>query len=537
MFKSKILKLSKIVFEAFLVTALLCILQLLDENMFRSNEVDVLPLAKQYIEPSWLPNDWYLNQPPSYRLLFQILIGKVIVTWGFLAGSIVGRIICYFLIGLGLVLIKRSIGLSLPLLLLAVFGFMANQSFAAGELIVSGVQAKVFSYGFVLIAIGLLLRRSYYWMALMLGLATSFHVLAGGWSFVTVVGLLILKWNACKMNFRYLGGIFLIYLISSSFSLKAVIDQLVTPSPQSIFSPSFIYVFLRLPHHLNPLSWSWTWVVQMIVYLGIMGLSILLLKQIQIHKINNKENYIASVRLFEFTLISLIPFIIGVAIAPFDSQGSLLQYYPFRVGSAMLPLNSCLLFGCAVDNVFNGKKIQFILIGSIFLLSLLLTQPIFNFKNQLLSLPEFPSELQQVSTGQKNLSNWVKNNTPKNALLITPPGSFNSFSWLAERSTVAKFKMFPQTKLGIIEWYERMRDLSGNNSTILAADQENIKLNKKGFELEKELDKGYFSLTNQQVNLLMDKYQSNYFVTETKHKLDLSIVYSNAQYIIYSQAK
>ncbi len=220
----------KIGFEVLGITAFLCILQLLDANMSRSNEVDILPLAKQYANPNWVPGDWYLNQSPGYRLIFQILIGNLIVAWGFLATSIVGRILCYSLIASGLVLIKRRLGLSLPLLLLAIFAFMTAQSFAAGELIVSGLQPKVFSYGFVLLALGAMLSRSYYWMALMLGLATSFHVLVGGWSFLMLLGLLILRWNTCRMNFRRFGGIVLIYLIASSFSVKAVLEQLFNPS-------------------------------------------------------------------------------------------------------------------------------------------------------------------------------------------------------------------------------------------------------------------------------------------------------------------
>ncbi len=80
---------------------------LLNDNMGSTNEVDVLPLAKQYVDPSWIPKDWYLNQPPGYRLLFETLFGRLIVAWGFLATSVVGRLICYGLVVLGLVLIGR----------------------------------------------------------------------------------------------------------------------------------------------------------------------------------------------------------------------------------------------------------------------------------------------------------------------------------------------------------------------------------------------------------------------------------------------
>jgi hypothetical protein len=55
------------------VTAFLSLKLLLDSNMGGSgwNEVDVLPLAKHYADPTWIPGDWYLNQPPGYRLLFH----------------------------------------------------------------------------------------------------------------------------------------------------------------------------------------------------------------------------------------------------------------------------------------------------------------------------------------------------------------------------------------------------------------------------------------------------------------------------------
>ncbi|MGF1937879.1 MAG: DUF6798 domain-containing protein [Nostoc sp. ChiQUE02] len=537
-------KLYKIGFEVLAITALLCILQLLDANMSRSNELDILPLAKQYANPNWVPGDWYLNQSPGYRLIFQILIGNLILAWGFLATSVVGRILCYCLIALGLVLIKRRLGLSLPLLLLAVFVFMTAQSFAAGELIVSGVQPKVFSYGFVLLAIGAMLSKSYYWMALMLGLATSFHVLVGGWSFLMLLVLLILRWNTCSMNFRRFGGIVLIYLIASSFSVKAVLEQLFNPQPESPIFTSYIYVFLRLPHHLNPLSWSPSWWIKLTMYLVVLIITTILLRRIQQSSARNhksiydfSEQYIASMRLLDFTIISLIPFFLGIAVAPFDSNGNFLQYYPFRVGSAILPLNTCLLFACLLERTFVGKKRQLLLLGSILLLSFLMTKPTITFKNQLLSLSQFPSSLQGVSLEEKSLCAWVRDHTSRDTILISSPASFDSFTWLAERPTIAKFKLFPQNKLGILEWYERMRDLSGNNPSILPVISKELKIKTKGFELQQVLDNGYYSLTTAQVNFLMAKYQSDYFVTSVKHKLDLSIIYRNPQYLIYQKAK
>lgn len=326
------------------VMALINLKFLLNDNMGSTNEVDVLPLAKQYVNPSWISEDWYLNQPPGYRLLFEILFGRLILAWGFLVTSVLGRLLCYGLVALGLVLIGRRLNLSLPLLLLAVGLFIytnRGQGIAASEWLLGGLEAKSVAYGLVLLAIALMLMAQYRIMALTLGLATSFHVLVGGWAFIAVLGWLALRWKTRIESIWYLGLLLVIYLSASAFAIKPVLEQLFAPLPTGLGKPSYIYVFLRLPHHLNPLSWSSDWWIKPTVYLLLLTLSFVLLWRQEPDRLS--EHYIACRSLFELTSISLIPFILGIAIAPFDNQGRLLQYYPFRLGDVMLPLNTCLL--------------------------------------------------------------------------------------------------------------------------------------------------------------------------------------------------
>lgn len=52
---------------------------LLDDNMGSTNEVDVLPSAHQYADPNSILGNWYLNQSPSYRLLFETLNGELVL--------------------------------------------------------------------------------------------------------------------------------------------------------------------------------------------------------------------------------------------------------------------------------------------------------------------------------------------------------------------------------------------------------------------------------------------------------------------------
>jgi hypothetical protein len=578
--------------EILAVMAFLSLWLLLKLNM-SGNEVDVLPLARQYADPTWIPGDWYLNQPPGYRMLFQTLFGRLIVSWGFLATSITGRLLSYGLVAAGLVFIARKLGLNLlllllaltlffyphyyrgfagsigllqvgninwvallvlllaiglmlagkklgiglqfPLLLLAVSLFLIAdngpwmpQGLAAGESLVSGLETKVFAYGFVLLAIGLMLRGRNRPMALLLGLATSFHVLVGGYAFLTVLGWLVLRRKTRLLNLREFGLILLLYLAGSAFAIQSVLEQLLLPIPTGALLPSFIYVFLRLPHHLNPLLWSSNSWVNLIAYLLIcaIGASVIWLNRINRLTGEFSEHYAAHIGLFEFTLISLIPFVLGLAIAPFDSQGRFLQYYPFRLADIMLPLNACLLFACALQLSFTGKKARWVLaVCCSLLLTWIVIPQLDIFQSDFRELSLFPSQQQGVNPEWKDLCDWVRSNTPKDAIVVSPPVDFDNFTWLAERPIPAKYKLMAQNKEGILEWYERLRNLSGGFRGVNHLRNFN-----------KQLSDGYNRLTTQQAEALMAKYQASYLVTGIEHRLELPVAYRNLSYVVYKNS-
>lgn len=497
------------------------------------NEIDVLPLAKQYANPMWIPGDWYLNQPPGYRVLFQTLFGKLAVVWGLLATSIIGRLLCYGLLASGLVLLGRKLGLSLLSLLFAV-GLLLYvnryQSMVAYEWLVGGLEPKSVAYGLLLLAIGLMLEGRYRPMALMLGLATSFHVLVGGWAFLVVVEWLILKRRNHFRNIWYPGSILLIYLAASAFAIGPVLEQVFSSTPTASVAPSYIYVFLRLPHHLNPNSWSSDWWIRPLLYSLVLGVSVAMLRRKQQSE-KSVKNYATCMGLAEFTVLTLVPFIFGLAIAPFDSQGTLLQYYPFRLGDILLPLNTYLLFACALEQTLTDRAKRVFLVLCLVLLSLVCSIQAVNFHKQLLALREFPSADQGVDSEWKAMCAWVRNNTPKNAVVVSPPVEFTNFTWLAERPTIAKFKLLPQTKAGILAWYERLDNLSGELSTWTTMKSKNLTKSDMG----EMLTNGYNNLTTDQVEKLMVKYRADYLVTQIGHQLTLPIAYQNSLYILYGK--
>ncbi|MGL5835033.1 MAG: DUF6798 domain-containing protein [Waterburya sp.] len=527
---------SKTALETVIVLIFLCLRLLLDSNMSGLvwNEVDVLPLAKQFAAPDWIPNDWYLNLETNYRALFQVIFGWLIVHWGFLPTSIIGRLICHALVAWGIVLLGQKLGLSLSYLLLAAIAVTYQgslQGAIAGEWFVGGLEAKAVAYGLILLAIPLMLQRKYLLMTILLGLATSFHVLVGGWAVITTLGWFCVRPKERLLQLGQQGWLLpIIYLIASAGAIPGSLQQLLSSPPSGNISPAFIYVFLRLPHHLNPFAWHPILWLRLIIYLAILVGCIIALKQKADAKGWKAKDY-ARFELAEFTLISLIPFVAGVAIAFFDHQGTWLQYYPFRFGDMMLPLTTCLLFACYLETKFATQKPK-LRLWLVACLSCILFVQVAFFTQQAIAVPTFPSEQQDVDFQWKLMSDWIRDHTAEDAIIISHPWKLANFTWMTERATIAKLKLFPQTKEAILEYYERLNDLSGGAVAKIYFGNEELDQRKT----VKAISAGFSHLNTAQVQNLMTKYKSHYFLTDSSHYLDLPIVHTQAEYILYKQA-
>lgn len=522
-----------------LVLLLITLKCLLLENMGETNELDVLPLARQFVNPNWIPADWYLNQPSHYRLLFEAIAGQSIEVWGFLATSIAGRFFCYCLVAAGLVLMQRRLGLSLPLMLPAVAWILYwnnGRGLIAREWIVGALEAKAIAYGLVLLGLAALLHCRYRWTAFCLGLATSFHVLVGGWTSLVVLvwGL----WRRSKIGlnrFQWL-QIGLIYLASSAAAISPILRQLASPTPNSEVSPSLLYVFVRLGHHLNPLTWTPLWIPGFILYGVLLTASMVFLERR--HRAvdaaqtgsatEQTQQFLAQKTLFELTLLALVPFLLGVAIARFDAQGRLLQFYWFRLGDVMLPLSTVLLASCAIQQWAAPKVLSRLKLGCIAGIAVLISLQFFTFQEQLAELRSFPivdPDLQAICT-------WIKRRTPKETIVITPPVELTRFTWLSERGTIAKFKFLPQNKASLVEWYRRLRDLGGGTFPI-SADYRNRP--NRG-EISQALTTGYNRLSTRQVRDLMQKYGATYFLTQSTRQLNLPIARRTETLTLYRRS-
>jgi len=512
------------IIEIVIVTSFFCLYFLLDDNMGRVNEVNILPFARQHADPSWVPQDWYYNLPSSYRGPFIAIFGNFASVFGFLATSIVGRIVAFSLVATGFVFLARTLRLKLILLLVAVTALLLstnNQGLIAHEWIIIALEPKVIAYGFLLIGISFMLRENYRLMALFLGLTISFHVLVGGWALIAVMIWLLFYRREIFANLKTLTSLGMIYLLAACLAIPPIIKELTTvTTPDGKLDPSYIYVHLRTPHHLNPLSWSLElWKEQPLIYSIIFVITFFILWKWKEHK---------AVQLGVFALCTMIPFVFGLIIAPLDTQGKLLQYYPFRLGDIMFPLITCLLFVYLLQVI--GWKSQFGKKALMLVCLIVLGNSIFvqgkDFYESALTLPQFPSKPQMVSPEWKDMCYWIRDNINSEERFISHPINDINFTWLSERATIVKYKFVPPVSSEVNKWFQRLNDLSGTVDITKASSKEEIK---------SLINKGYSTLNTEQFQQLMEKYEANYLVTRSDKQLNFNIVYQNKNYILYSQ--
>ena len=119
---------------AVVIFVLLSLAFVLSGNL-SSNELGRLMLAKRYAQPDYLPTDWYLNiETGGPRLLFLVIFGPLTRWMPLLWVSIMGRLLGYALLSLGLARIAHK--LRLDLLAVVVVGGLfcwLGHSLAAGE--------------------------------------------------------------------------------------------------------------------------------------------------------------------------------------------------------------------------------------------------------------------------------------------------------------------------------------------------------------------------------------------------------------------
>lgn len=115
---------------------------------------------------------------------------------------------------------------------------------------------------------------------------------------------------------------------------------------------------------------------------------------------------------------------------------------------------------------------------------------------------------------------WVRLNSPEDAVFITPP-YIEDFRLGANRAIVVDFKAFTFKDQSIIEWRSRIADVTNN-----------IEFKFRGNRGE-ELRNGFESLNESDFIRISKKYHAQYLFIEKTKKLNFKELYENDEYIVY----
>jgi hypothetical protein len=381
----------------------------------------------------------------------------------------------------------------------------------AGEWVVGGVEAKCFAYGFVLLALRELVDRRWNWVWLLLGAATAFHPLVGGWSVVVCSGIWLLEdrreMGVLTMLPGLVGGLLL--------GLIGVLPALALTWNESagvVAEANRIYVFDRLPHHLALLSLPRNEVMIRLARHGVLLVALAVFGRAVRHTPVRRAVQFA----WGAAALALVGLVIELALSHDPALAArLLRYYWYRLTDFAAAMAVALAATSLIAAGMGQQKkwATWGLLAAVLLAGAFITNVV---RHRLINpVPPADAKMDDFNLWV-DVCQWVAENTPPDALFLTPRLN-HSFKWRTGRPEVVIRKDIPQDAAAIVEWHRRMRDIFYDE------DAEDF-ANPIG---------SLSDLGTQSVADLARKYGAHYVLTERDQLLSLPVAYWNDEYVVY----
>lgn len=487
------------------------------------NETHYLAKAKQYWQPEWCEGDLFLESGKAH-VTFYWTVGVLtkwlelpIVAW-------IGRLVAWLMLAFAWERLSHSAtaapfrGLLSAMLLVA----LIDWTNFAGEWVIGGVEGKCFAYAFVFWGLAELNANRWQRVWPLLGVASAFHVLVGGWS-VIAAGLVWL--SAAKADRPPVRSMLLPLILGGILALPGVLPALqltIAVSPEEVSEANQIYVFDRLPHHLAPLTLKTSELSKKALRFSalLLGFAWLRFFCTRIGSRSKESSSRAVDLLMRFALAALLISVTGLAWELATAShpalsAKLLKFYLFRLADIAVPVATAVGIVWLTEQLFQAKSQWgiLLLLASIALPSLHLV----DLSRSRLENPLPPAERRlRDPTAFREACHWARAHTSKDALFLVPRGA-QAFKWHAGRSDLVTWKDVPQNARDLIVWRDRHDDVwprfdaQGNRIPILS-------LAKQG---------------TQRIRELAERYELDYLLTQEYPPLSLPVAYANDTYTIY----
>ncbi len=452
------------------------------------NEPHYLCKAKHFWQPEWCARDFFLASPNAHTV-FYVAVGWPTRWLSLEQTAWIARAASTLVLAVGWVSLTTRL-LSTrwsPLAACWVFLAFASCGNLSGEWLVGGVEGKVVCYGLLFAAFGQVLRDRIVPAGALAGLAVSFHPVVGAWGLLAFVGACLANFGLWILDFGLerrpdsclqskienrkskILSLLLIVLLSLP-GLIPVLFLLLEAAPAATkYSATYIQVYFRLAHHLDPMKFPLR---------AYAGYAVLLELWMSLAR---GESPTAGHRLFHrvvgwSVLFAFVGLLIGLGPRPanlmpfFAERMHLLKFYPFRLVDVLMPLAvSVAVLGWlerrAAQNAANESKLSGIrpplrkhgegLTPGVGMCALLFVLAL----GRAHSVTEVNRYSGELRADWIDACRWINRHLPADALVQTPHNGW-AFKWFAERAEYVAFKDCPQDAVGIVEWNRRLNFLT-----------------------------------------------------------------------------
>jgi hypothetical protein len=499
------------------------------------NEPHYLCRLKHYWCPPWGAGDLFLDSPDAH-FMFVWTFGWLTNWLSLPATAWVGRLLAWGLLaGAWQRLSWRLVPVPLASVLSAALWVVLTQrAHLAGEWVVGGVEAKCFAYVFVLLAIRAVVDRRWNRAWLLLGAASAFHALVGGWSVVVCGGI----WLVDRTLSRAAPSASIVTMLpgligGGLIALLGVVPALALAwheSPQTIAEANRIYVFERLPHHLALLTLPTAQIIERFTRHAVLLFVLLVIARANRRLAATEhgdrgqpDDALAVVTWYACGAALLAAAGLLIELLFWNEPpraAAVLRFYWFRLTDFAVPMAVSLQIVAFLAAGFARRRRW--AVWALALAIAFLAWHVVPLVRQRADYPLPPADRQMRDPAAwVDACEWIAAHTPPDALFLTPRRA-HSFKWRTGRAEVATWKDVPQDARSMVEWFGRVR-----KAFYVQAGDQWLPLASVG------------ELGTRRVRVLAQEFGVDYVVTDRRFPLALPIVYPNAEhrneeYVVYS---
>jgi len=427
------------------------------------NEAHYFAKSKNYWNPNWCARDLFASSGNPH-LLFHLTFGAFTSWLSLEASAWVGRLIGWTIIAIGLRALTVAItDRPLAVLAVALIWLAGVDGFnLAGEWVIGGIEGKVPAYGFLLLALRMMIVGQWRWVWPLLGVASAFHVLVGGWSVIAAM----LVYGCHGRNQASLRSQWMPLVVGGLIAAVGVYPAIALThgvANETVTAAARIYSYERLTHHLLPSALNQEWYVRHGFLTFVTGLACWILR---------RDQRFVVIRTFTIGAVSIAVLGLMVGLLPQyepDLAARLLRYYWFRLTDAVVPLTLALAW-VRLPIVIRASYLLQCSRAAVAIAALWIVgshavettrMTVVTDSGRVVSavgMNTRSDNRQRVVSDWISVCEWVDRTLPQDEILLTPRNQ-HTFKWYANRAEVVNWKDVPQDAESLVEWSRRFYDV------------------------------------------------------------------------------